>query len=206
MKRTLLTLFVVLLAAGAAFAGVTKEDLKKLVSAGVTDDVILAFVQANGPVDSLSADDLIELKKAGASDKLLQAVLAKPEKPQEQPPARPQPAAQQAPPATEPQRVVERQTVYAEPVRTTYDYAYPPVTYDYYYPSTVTPVYCCRHRTYDRCTAYTTSTYYPSYAYTYSYAYPSCRYTSYGYSGYPSYSYYYSGSRCGRGSSVKIRW
>ncbi len=59
-------------------ADVTKEDLKKLTSAGISDEVILSYVQANGPMAKLSAEDLIDLKKAGASEKLLSSVLAVP--------------------------------------------------------------------------------------------------------------------------------
>lgn len=49
----------------AAWADVTKDDVKKLHAAGVSEDVILAYIKANGPLAKLSADDLIDLKKAG---------------------------------------------------------------------------------------------------------------------------------------------
>ena len=57
-------------------ADVTKEDLKKLTSAGISEEVILSYVKANGPMAKLSAQDLIDLKQAGASEKLLASVLA----------------------------------------------------------------------------------------------------------------------------------
>ena len=60
----------------AASAQVTKEDLKKLSAAGISDEVILSYVKSNGGVAKLSADDVIELKQAGASEKLLSSVLA----------------------------------------------------------------------------------------------------------------------------------
>jgi hypothetical protein len=59
----------------AVAAQVSKEDLKKLAAAGISDDVILSYVRANGGVARLSAEDVIELKQAGASEKLLSSVL-----------------------------------------------------------------------------------------------------------------------------------
>ena len=59
----------------AAAAQVSKEDLKKLAAAGISDDVILSYVRANGGVAKLSADDVIELKTAGASEKVLAVAL-----------------------------------------------------------------------------------------------------------------------------------
>src|SRR5688572_19076491 len=62
----------------AAAAQVSKEDIKKLAVAGISDDVILSYVKANGPVAKLSAEDLVELKQAGTSEKVLTAILAGP--------------------------------------------------------------------------------------------------------------------------------
>jgi hypothetical protein len=62
----------------AAAAQVSKEDIKKLAGAGISDDVILSYVKANGPVAKLSAEDVVELKQAGASEKVLTAILAGP--------------------------------------------------------------------------------------------------------------------------------
>jgi hypothetical protein len=59
----------------ALAAQVSKEDLKKLAAAGISDEVILSYVRANGGVAKLSAEDVIELKQAGASEKVLSVVL-----------------------------------------------------------------------------------------------------------------------------------
>ena len=59
----------------AAAAEVTKEDLKKLAAAGISDDVILSYIKSNGGVAKLSAEDIIELKQAGASEKVLSVAL-----------------------------------------------------------------------------------------------------------------------------------
>ncbi len=157
MKRAILTLSILAVAAGASFAGVTKEDLKKLVAAGVSDDVIAAFIRANGPVDPLSADDVVDLKKAGATDKLLQSVLA--------PAQAPAPAAQPVMPPTyqQEQRIAERERlvyvdrpVYTQPLQPRYvDYYVPSTTYTYY-PSYSTYSYYPRYSTYGSCWPRTT--------------------------------------------------
>jgi hypothetical protein len=58
----------------AASADVSKEDIKKLAAAGVGDEVILSYIRTHGPVQTLSADDIVELKKAGASERVLSAM------------------------------------------------------------------------------------------------------------------------------------
>jgi hypothetical protein len=75
MKKALIALGFLAALPLAAAAQTTKEDLKKLVAAGVGDDVILAFVRANGPAPKLSADDVAELKKAGASNQVLASLM-----------------------------------------------------------------------------------------------------------------------------------
>jgi hypothetical protein len=71
--KTLMAIAVLAAAPLAASADVSKEDIKKLAAAGVGDEVILSYIRTHGPVQSLSADDLVELKKAGASEKVLSA-------------------------------------------------------------------------------------------------------------------------------------
>ena len=107
----------------ALSAQVSKEDIKKLASAGISDEVILSYVKANGPVARLSAEDLIELKQAGASEKLLSVILGAPA---------PAPAAE---------RPVERQVVTRPVVVDSTPYYYTPssCTCDSY-PSA--PCYC----------------------------------------------------------------
>jgi len=75
MKKLSLALAFLAALPLAAAAQVTKEDLKKLAAAGISDDVILSYVRANGGVARLSADDVIELKTAGASEKVLAVAL-----------------------------------------------------------------------------------------------------------------------------------
>jgi|SRR5579862_2177264 len=53
----------------------TKEDIKKLVSRGVPENVILNYIQFKGPAARLSPDDIVELKQAGATDKIIAALM-----------------------------------------------------------------------------------------------------------------------------------
>lgn len=60
----------------AAAAIVTKEDLLRLAAARVSDDAILTVIRAEGPVEPLSVDDLVELRNAGLSPRVLRALAA----------------------------------------------------------------------------------------------------------------------------------
>jgi hypothetical protein len=51
------------------------KEVAKLVKAQVTEDVVLAYIEKQGAPVEVSADDLIELKKAGASDRILVALM-----------------------------------------------------------------------------------------------------------------------------------
>ncbi|HVR87263.1 MAG TPA: hypothetical protein VMU54_23265 [Planctomycetota bacterium] len=53
----------------------TKEDVKRLVAAGVSDDVIVVFIRSHGPVSPLSTEDLIDLRAAQVSEKVLSAMV-----------------------------------------------------------------------------------------------------------------------------------
>ncbi len=129
MKRSLIALVLVLAAPLAAGADTTKEDLKKLAKAGCGDEVLLAYLRANGPLASVSSDDLVELKAAGLSDKVLAALLAPP------PAAAVTPAPAAGPTELNAYRVVPeppRETYYVE--RPVYYSTYPAVS-TYYVPS-----------------------------------------------------------------------
>ena len=76
MKRLLLTLGTLCALGATTFADIGKEELKKLARAGISDEVILSYVRSRGPVAKLSADDIIELKKAGLSDGLLTTLVS----------------------------------------------------------------------------------------------------------------------------------
>jgi hypothetical protein len=76
MRHLAFTLGALAALASTAFADVGKEDLKKLAQAGVSDDLILSYARAKGPVARLSADDVVELKRAGMGDSLLATLVA----------------------------------------------------------------------------------------------------------------------------------
>lgn len=55
---------------------ISTEDVTRLVRAGVSEPVILEKFRSDGIAASPSPDDLVALKKAGASDTVIQAMLA----------------------------------------------------------------------------------------------------------------------------------
>ena len=85
MKTTILALGIVLAPLAAAFGDVDKEELKKLCKAGLSDELILNYVRAKGPLATLSADDVVDLKKAGISDPLLASLIGLAEPPKAKP-------------------------------------------------------------------------------------------------------------------------
>lgn len=86
MKKLLLTLALTGLVPVSAWADVGKEEIKRLLAAGASENVVLTYVQKNGPVVRLQAGDLVELRQAGAGDRLLSAILAGPQVPEILPP------------------------------------------------------------------------------------------------------------------------
>ena len=88
MKKMLIAVAALGLVPAAAVADVSKEDLKKLAAAGISDEVILTYLRTHGPMLPLTADDLVELKQAGVSDRILTEVAGRPAAP---PPAAPAP-------------------------------------------------------------------------------------------------------------------
>ena len=55
----------------------TNEDILKLVKTGMGDDVILGAVSSKPGKFSVSTDDMIALKQAGVSDKIIAAMVAR---------------------------------------------------------------------------------------------------------------------------------
>jgi hypothetical protein len=80
MNIVMASVFGILLSWGASHSDLisgdlTKEDVKKLMDAKVSESTILAYIQTHGPVAPLSSNDLVELKEAGASQALLNALV-----------------------------------------------------------------------------------------------------------------------------------
>lgn len=78
MKTVALSIALLAVFPLATSADVTKEEIRKLAAAGISEEVIVSFIRRHGPVASLSADDLVELKKAGAGEKVLAACVNAP--------------------------------------------------------------------------------------------------------------------------------
>ena len=66
--------------------GLTVDDIVKMSKAGLSEDVIIQKVRKNGQAFDLSADQMIQLKSAGVSDKVVAAMLD-PTKPEAAPAA-----------------------------------------------------------------------------------------------------------------------
>lgn len=80
----------------------TNQSVIKMVKAGLGDDVIATVIASQPARFSLGPDDLITLKNANVSDKVLKAMMAKGQGGMPQPSATPAPpAAQQGPPVDE---------------------------------------------------------------------------------------------------------
>jgi len=119
----------------AVYADVSKEDLKKLCAAGLSDGLILSYARTHGPIAKLTADDLLELKQLGASETLLTGLLAAPE------PSGTPTETVVAPPATSPVYSTYPSSTY--PSTVVYGDAYPDTYAPYYsYYSPVYPYYC----------------------------------------------------------------
>lgn len=61
-----------------AAAPLTNADIAKLLAAGLGESAVVATIRSNGGSFDTSADALIALKRAGASDAVIQAILAGP--------------------------------------------------------------------------------------------------------------------------------
>lgn len=78
MSRTcswLIASFYIAFATAGYTAPITNADILKLLTAGLSEGAVVATIKANGGTFDTSADALIALKKAGATDGVLQAVL-----------------------------------------------------------------------------------------------------------------------------------
>jgi hypothetical protein len=69
-----MTTLLALLAAALSLI-VTKDEVRKLLDAGISDQTIIEYIRNNGPSEPLSVDEVTELKEAGASDAVLKAML-----------------------------------------------------------------------------------------------------------------------------------
>lgn len=77
----------------------TNESIVKLVKAGLSEDMIVSMVNAQPGKYSLGADDIIALKTAGVSEKIIAAIVTKATAAAPAPAAPPAPAAAPAPAA-----------------------------------------------------------------------------------------------------------
>ncbi len=82
MKRSMMLFFCVavllsLPLLATAQQALNNEAIVKLVKAGLSEDLIVGMVNNQPGNYSLGADDVIALKQAGVSDKIIAAIVAK---------------------------------------------------------------------------------------------------------------------------------
>jgi len=75
-KRTLLTMALAAAAIVGSARALEVEEVEKLSKAGVGEEVILEKMRADGTVYRLSTYEILKLKEAGVSDRVLRAMLA----------------------------------------------------------------------------------------------------------------------------------
>ena len=63
-------------ASSSSPTGLTVDGVISLVGAGISDDLIIAKIQKSGQTFDLSTDDMVRLKKAGASDTVMKAMMS----------------------------------------------------------------------------------------------------------------------------------
>jgi hypothetical protein len=76
-KAVCAVLFLVFCPFLIAQQALNNDSIIKMVKAGLTDDVIVATINANSGAYDTSPDGLIALKKAGVSDKVIGAIVAR---------------------------------------------------------------------------------------------------------------------------------
>jgi len=79
MGKSLLVVFAALFFAGTVFAQevLSNDSVIKLVGSGLSEDMVVNVVKTQPGKYSLAPDDLIALKRAGVSEKVISAMLAK---------------------------------------------------------------------------------------------------------------------------------
>jgi hypothetical protein len=114
-RTSLAVLLGVTLSAGAASAATTAEQLVALAQAGLDDDILIALIETDGSVFYLSAQDLLDLRRQGLSNRVIRAMqrTASPPAPVLVAPE-PQPA-RAVPPSPAPGAVTVTQVVNVEP-------------------------------------------------------------------------------------------
>src|SRR5215831_4241191 len=98
------------LLAPAVASAVTLSDIVALSKAGVSEPVILALIDRDKPIFTITPDDLIMLKKEGVTEAIVVAMLhsGRDEVP-------PPPQAMELPPPTEPNVIIVDRPVPQEP-------------------------------------------------------------------------------------------
>lgn len=125
MKYLIGMVMTVLMSGSALATGdVTVDDVKKLARAGISEETILAFLKANPPSFRPTAQDIVDLKEAGVTPKVLVYLL--------EPKGGAHTHASTPASATASRETIRPVYVYSTP--SAYDYAWPRYGYWTYYP------------------------------------------------------------------------
>ena len=76
MRTRLLLLLACVTALGFSQATLTNDSIVKMLKAGLSEDIVLSSIHSQPGKYSTGADDLIALKGAGVSDKIISAMIA----------------------------------------------------------------------------------------------------------------------------------
>jgi hypothetical protein len=86
-------------ASGSSGAGLTVDGVVAMLQAGISSDLVITKIQQSGQTFNLSTDDMIRLKKAGASDAVMKTMMTSTPSPSVGPSPMPAASAAAAPPA-----------------------------------------------------------------------------------------------------------
>ncbi|RPH46098.1 MAG: hypothetical protein EHM91_07265 [Planctomycetota bacterium] len=158
MHALLIGLFSSVLTVGL-LADIGKNDVKRLLQAGIGEQTIVEFIRKNAPADPLTVDDITELRNAGATDAVINAMLE----------------VSRASDAVTRSSYGQPDNSYSNGTTVVEGYAYPAPSYSsysYYYPYSYYPYSSYYYRPY-RCYPYNTyNYYYPRYPYSSYHKYP----------------------------------
>ena len=111
------------------------EEVLKLTRAKINDDITVAFVQSANRRFNLSANEIVYLRQAGVSDRVLTAMLSPQAPVTAEPPPPPPAAAEETSLASAPQYITSPTTTYVETVPSSTVYlATTPAYYSFYDP------------------------------------------------------------------------
>lgn len=106
MRRLVPLALIVLLLGAARAEAVTVKDIIDLTRAGLGEEVLLALIEVDGGVFNIDTATLTDLKKAGVSERVIEAMVRSGRTPPPEPPEPPAPLPGYDPEPPQPQVIV----------------------------------------------------------------------------------------------------